>query len=98
MSPSIALVLSVFALAAGPLVAGLLHRQARLHALLDGFILVMVAGLAVLHLLPHAYEVLGPLALLLRSPASPSPIWSSVDCTDVTARSRPPSSSSLRVA
>jgi uncharacterized membrane protein YraQ (UPF0718 family) len=68
MSPSLALVLSVAVLGLGPLLAALLERKASLRAALDGFVLVMVGGLCLLFLLPHAYEVLGgwsfPIALL----------------------------------
>lgn len=58
------LVLSAGALALGPILAGLLHRRGELHAFLDGFILVMVGGLALLHLLPDARESIGAWCLL----------------------------------
>lgn len=58
------IVLSVGALALGPILAGLLHRRSELHGVLDGFILIMVGGLALLHLLPHARESIGAWCLL----------------------------------
>ncbi len=64
MSAQTALVLAAFALAVGPLMAGLLQRRADLHAFLDGFILIMVSGLALLHLLPSARESIGAWCLL----------------------------------
>lgn len=59
----ILLAISVVSLALGPI----LHRMAdaarpTLFAL-DGFVLVAVSGLAVVHIIPHAFAIVGPLAL-----------------------------------
>jgi len=68
MNPHTALILAAVALVLGPLMAGLLQRRAQLHDFLDGFILIMVSGLALLHLLPSARESIGawciPVALV----------------------------------
>lgn len=60
--------LAIASLAVGPLLAWGLERRAPLRATLDGFVLVMTAGLALLFLLPHAYRDAGwwalPLALI----------------------------------
>ncbi len=67
-SPSLAFGLAIASLAIGPLLAWSLERRKPLRATLDGFVLVMTAGLALLFLLPHAYLDTGwwalPLALL----------------------------------
>ncbi len=59
MDAQSALILAAVALCFGPLIAGVLQRRSNLHALLDGFILVMVGGLALLHLLPYARDSIG---------------------------------------
>jgi uncharacterized protein len=56
MSPLLALLLAVGILGLGPILALGLERRPGLRALLDGFVLVMVGGLCLLFLLPHAYE------------------------------------------
>ncbi|RMG17412.1 MAG: hypothetical protein D6731_04190 [Planctomycetota bacterium] len=63
--PPLALLLSLGFVLAGPLLAWLLERWARLRAALDGFVLVSVAGICICFLLPHAWEALGAWALLL---------------------------------
>ena len=65
MSTQTALFLAAGALAFGPLLAGLLERRSYLHAFLDGFILIMVGGLALLHLLPSARESIGAWCILI---------------------------------
>ena len=60
--------LAIASLAVGPLLAWTLERREPLRAALDGFVLVMTAGLSLLFLLPHAYLDTGlwafPVALL----------------------------------
>lgn len=51
--------MSLFALFIGPFAYPLLRRATRGLALLDGFLLVSVAGLVLLHLLPHSLHVAG---------------------------------------
>ncbi len=63
MSPVLTLLFSVVALGLGPAFAGIMPRQAKAHAFLDGFVLFMVAGLCLFSLLPHAYAELGPWAI-----------------------------------
>ena len=57
--PNLALGLALASLALGPLLAWALDRREPLRAALDGFVLVMTAGLSLLFLLPHAYADLG---------------------------------------
>jgi len=59
------LLLSVVALIVGPLFASPVRRRPWLYGLLDGFVLVMISGVCVLHLIPEAVERLGMVALLL---------------------------------
>lgn len=65
MESWITLALAAGALTAGPLLALLPWRQARVHASIDGFVLVMVAGLCLVSLLPEAFEEIGAWALPL---------------------------------
>ena len=64
----LAFCLAIASLAVGPLLAWKLERREPLRAALDGFVLVMTAGLSLLFLLPHAYLDMGlwafPVALL----------------------------------
>lgn len=53
------LLLSLAALAAGPVLVALLHPAGRGRAALDAFVLVGVAGLILLHVLPAALSVAG---------------------------------------
>ena len=66
--PHLALALAIAVLGLGPLLAWALSGRESLRAALDGFVLVMVGGLSLLFLLPHAYAGLGlwafPAALL----------------------------------
>lgn len=57
------LIASTLALAAGPLLARLFARDARLFAGLDGFIVVSLIALVGVHVLPHSVIEAGPLAL-----------------------------------
>ena len=59
------LIASLVALAAGPVLAGILASRTRWHQALDGFVLVIVSCLCLMSLLPEAYESLGGWALLL---------------------------------
>ena len=59
------MLLSVAALAVGPAVAGPMQRRAHMRAAIDGFVLIMVGGLCMTAILPHAYEAIGPWALPL---------------------------------
>ncbi|NNL65142.1 MAG: hypothetical protein HKP30_02760, partial [Myxococcales bacterium] len=65
MEPIFILALAAGALAAGPLLALLPWRHARVHAVLDGFVLVMVGGLCLVSLLPGAFEAIGAWSLLV---------------------------------
>ncbi|MCO5172295.1 MAG: permease [Planctomycetes bacterium] len=65
MTPHLALLLGLAALALGPLLAGALARRERLRAALDGFILCIVVGLCLAVLMPHALSALGPAAVPL---------------------------------
>ena len=60
--------LAIASLGVGPLLAWRLERREPLRAALDGFVLVMTAGLSLLFLLPHAYLETGlwafPVALV----------------------------------
>ena len=60
--------LAIASLGVGPVLAWTLERREPLRAALDGFVLVMTAGLSLLFLLPHAYLDAGlwafPVALL----------------------------------
>ncbi|MFP4600215.1 MAG: hypothetical protein ACLFVJ_18315 [Persicimonas sp.] len=58
------LILSIVALAVGPLLFPLAKRQPRLLCGMDGFVLVSIAGLSLLHLMPVALDHAGPLALV----------------------------------
>ncbi len=70
-----ALILSAVALSFGPLIAGVLQRRSQLHALLDGFILVMVGGLALLHLLPYARDSIGAWCILFAAIGAFLPLY-----------------------
>ncbi len=54
--------LSIGALVIGPVLFELLRRQRGAMALLDGFVLVTLLGLVVLHLVPHSIEIGGWMA------------------------------------
>jgi hypothetical protein len=58
------LLLSIVALVAGPLLFPVAKRHPRLLCGMDGFVLVAIAGLSLLHLLPVAIEHAGPWALI----------------------------------
>lgn len=64
MSPLIALLLSVLALAGGPLLYAISKRHPRSLELIDGFVTGSVGSLLLFDLLPHAFETLGAWALL----------------------------------
>ena len=64
LTPALALLLSLLALAAGALLAAGLPRRAGVLSALDGFVLVSVAGLCLLFLFPEALLALGPGALV----------------------------------
>lgn len=57
------LALSIVALAAGPLLASLAGRRPWTIDLADGFVVVAVGGLVVLHVIPSSVELGGPWAL-----------------------------------
>lgn len=57
------LILSILILAAGPLCYRFVARDARLRALLDGFIIISVGGLILLHVLPESVASIGAGAL-----------------------------------
>jgi hypothetical protein len=56
--------LSIFALAAGPMLFPVAKRHPRLLCGMDGFVLVAIAGLSLFHLLPVAIDHAGSLSLL----------------------------------
>ena len=58
------LLISIAALAAGPLVL-MWSRRHGLTSALDGFVLVTISGLVLVHLIPHALEVSGPWVIAL---------------------------------
>ncbi len=58
------LLLSLVALACGPLLATVLSRTPRAHDFLDGLVLVALCGLVLVHVLPHAVGLAGGPALL----------------------------------
>lgn len=58
------LISSLVGLVIGPLLFVVLHRRHIPQLVLDGFVLIAVVGLVFLHVLPEAFRVIGPLALL----------------------------------
>lgn len=65
MTPFALLIAAVLGLCLGPVLFVLLHSRPRPQLALDGFVLVAVVGLVVLHVLPDAYEVAGIWALVV---------------------------------
>ncbi len=59
------LLIAIGALLVGPLLAKLFGRQPGVNRFLDGFILVSIGGIAVVHLLPEAVVQIGGMALLM---------------------------------
>lgn len=59
------LVLSISALLLGPFLAKLFERKPGVNRFLDGFILVTIGGIAMIHLLPEAVVQIGGAALLM---------------------------------
>ena len=59
------LVLAIGALLLGPFLAKLFEQQSGINRFLDGFILVSIGGIAVIHLLPEAVVEIGGMALLM---------------------------------
>lgn len=59
------LVIAISALLVGPLLAKLFEHQPGSNRFLDGFILVSIGGMAVIHLLPEAVVEIGGMALLM---------------------------------
>ena len=59
------LVIAVLALLVGPFLAKLFERKPGVNRFLDGFILVTIGGIAVIHLLPEAVVHIGGWALLM---------------------------------
>ena len=59
------LVISLLALVVGPLLFRLADRAHWALLALDGFIMITVAGLVLMHVVPHAVEVAGPWALAM---------------------------------
>lgn len=57
------LILSIVALAIGPLGALLVRGTKRSHDILDGLVLVSVSGLVLLHVLPHVVDSVGWIAV-----------------------------------
>lgn len=59
------LVLAIGALLVGPFLAKLFEQRSGINRFLDGFILVTIGGIAVIHLLPEAVVEIGGMALLM---------------------------------
>ncbi|NQT63116.1 MAG: permease [Candidatus Marinimicrobia bacterium] len=59
------LVLAIGALLLGPFLAKIFEQQPGINRFLDGFILVSIGGIAVIHLLPEAVVEIGGMALLM---------------------------------
>lgn len=59
------LFISLLAFALGPVLYALADRARTSLAALDGFVMVAVAGLALVHIIPHAVTTGGPLAVLV---------------------------------
>jgi uncharacterized protein len=59
------LVLAIGALILGPVLAKLFEKQPGINRFLDGFILVSIGGIAVIHLLPEAVVEIGGMAFLM---------------------------------
>ena len=62
MAPELAVAL--LALLAGPPVAALFARRPGAHAGMEGFVVVVVVGLVLAHMLPHSWDLAGPVSLL----------------------------------
>ncbi len=69
------LLLSLAALAAAPLIYRVADRAGLALAALDGFVMVTIAGLAAVHIIPHAVEVGGPLVIALAILGFLGPGW-----------------------
>ena len=63
-APVVALLLAVAALVVAPMLAWATAKSTRLESALDGFVFVLVAGVALLHLGPHAIDHGGLTALV----------------------------------
>ena len=72
---NLALGLAIATLGFGPLLAWAMEGRASLRAGLDGFVLVMTAGLALVFLLPDAYEGAGIVALPIAAVGLFLPGW-----------------------
>ena len=59
------LVISLVALVIGPLLYGVADKARSTLAALDGFVMVAVTGLVLVHIIPHSLESAGPWALAL---------------------------------
>ena len=59
------LIIAILLLYVGPVLGAAVQRRPRLLHALDGFVLVAIGGLCLLHLLPEAFTVLGFPALLI---------------------------------
>ena len=60
-----AVVLGLLALLIGPLLGPILRDEPRLAAVIDGFVVVTVCGLVILHVLPQSVAFAGPIALVV---------------------------------
>lgn len=63
-SPYVILVISLLALYAGPLSQRLFRSKIGILRLIDGFTLVIILELVLVHILPHTFYDVGPLAIL----------------------------------
>ena len=59
------LLISLLAYALGPVLYALADRARSSLAALDGFVMIAVSGLALVHIIPHAVATGGPWAILV---------------------------------
>ena len=59
------LIVSLFALAVGPLLYRAADSMRQALLALDGFVMIAVSGLVVVHIVPHAIAVAGPIAMIV---------------------------------
>ncbi len=95
---NLALGLAIATLGFGPLLAWAMEGRASLRAGLDGFVLVMTAGLALVFLLPDAYEGAGIVALPIAAVGLFLPGWAERSLRPATDRSTPRFDIALAVA
>ena len=83
------LIATLLCVAAGPLFASLARRARATTIALDAFVLVVLGGLVLLHILPHAVEGAGLLALVAAAGAFTLASLPSAACTVTTTTAGP---------